>query len=68
MSQTLTIIILLVASIAGSGLIVYALMIGTKRQGALRDAVAARGWRYDLDEGTAGRARVTTISDPQAGW
>ena len=30
MSQTLTIIILLVASIAGSGLIVYALMIGTK--------------------------------------
>lgn len=68
MSQTLTIIILLAASIAGSGLIVYALMIGTKRQGALRDAVAARGWRYDRDEGTAGRARVTTISDPNAGW
>ncbi|WP_306047603.1 hypothetical protein [Nioella sp. MMSF_3534] len=68
MSQTLVIVILILASLTGTVLIGYALMQSSRRQAALRNAVTDRGWRYDRQEGTGGRARVTTISDPEAGW
>ena len=68
MSQTLVIVLLIGASLAGTGVIGYALMVSSRRQAALREAVQARGWRYNRVEGTGGRARVTTISDPEAGW
>lgn len=68
MSPAIIGIVLAIASLAGTGLIAYAVLVSQKRQAAMRETIVARGWHYERTEGSGGRARVTTISDQDAGW
>ncbi|MBW4983974.1 hypothetical protein KZZ07_15630 [Mameliella sp. CS4] len=60
--------VLILASLAGTGLIAYAIRHGQKRREALKALCAERGWSFDYQPQSGGRGSRTVISDPSEGW
>lgn len=66
--NSLFIVLLLLASVLGSGLIGLALWQGQRRQERLKIFAAERGWTYQLQPSSGGSGRRTVIANPSEGW
>lgn len=61
-------IVLVLASFAGTGLLIFALRSGQKRRARLQEMSEANGWTFSYEPQSGGRGSRTVISDPQEGW
>ncbi|QQA44812.1 hypothetical protein [Pelagovum pacificum] len=68
METTLTIIVLVVAALAGNLLIFTAIRKGGRQREALKAAAVERNWTYRHTPATGGKAARTEIGDPSGDW
>lgn len=62
------IVLLVAASVAGYGLIYWALRRGAQTKAAYQTFAESRGWRFEQDPGTRRSASVSSFSDPNDDW
>ncbi len=61
-------VVLILASLAGTGLIVWAIRQSQKQRERVKAMAAENGWHFSYQPQSGGRGSRTVISDPDEGW